>query len=115
MGLKDLFIVSEENSENKPVQEPVKQSAPSTTKFPSSEPKLEAPTTSVFSSFGFGSTPTPTPTPTYQPTNVSNEALAKTADRETICSVYYDGELRVGAKMYFAAESEGGTKKKYVK
>jgi hypothetical protein len=80
MGLKDLFIVSEENSENKPVQEPVKQSAPSTTKFPSSEPKVEAPTTSAFSSFGFGSSPTPTPTPTYQATNVSNEVLAKTLE-----------------------------------
>jgi hypothetical protein len=80
MGLKDLFIVSEENSENKPVQEPVKQAAPSTTKFPSSEPKVEAPTTSAFSSFGFGSSPTPTPTPTYQATNVSNEVLVKTLE-----------------------------------
>jgi hypothetical protein len=78
MGLKDLFIVSDENSENKPVQEPVKQSAPSTTKFPNSEPKIEAPTTSAFSSFGFGGSPTPTPT--YQASNVSNEVLAKTLE-----------------------------------
>lgn len=80
MGLKDLFIVSDENSENKPIQEPVKQAAPSTTKFPSSTPKTEEPSSNPFSSFGFGSAPTPAPTPTYQPTNVSNEALAKTLE-----------------------------------
>lgn len=79
MGLKDLFIVSEETSENKPIQEPVKQAAPSTTKFPSSTPKAEESTSSAFG-FGFGSTPTPAPTPTYQATNVSNEALAKTLE-----------------------------------
>ena len=77
MGLKDLFIVSDENADNKPVQEPVKQSAPSTTKFPSSTPKAEEATSNAFG-FGFGSTPTPTPT--YQATNVSNEALAKTLE-----------------------------------
>lgn len=78
MRLKDLFIVSDESSENKPVQEPVKQT---TTKFPSSEPKTETPSTSVFASFGFGSNPTPAPTPSF-PTNtaVSNEALAKALD-----------------------------------
>lgn len=76
MGLKDLFIVSEETSENKPVQEPVKQAAPSTTKFPSSTPKAEESTSSAFNAFGFGSTPTqPTQTP-----NVSNEVLAKTLE-----------------------------------
>lgn len=80
MGLKDLFIVSDENSENKPIQEPVKQAAPSTTKFPSSTPKTEEPSSNPFSSFGFGSAPTPAPTPTYQATNVSNEALAKTLE-----------------------------------
>ena len=76
MGLKDLFIVRDENSENKPAQELVKQT---TTKLPSSEPKTEAPSTSLFGSFGFGSNPTPAPT---FPTNtaVSNEALAKALD-----------------------------------
>jgi len=64
MGLKDLFIVSDESSDNKPVKQ-------STTKFPTSEPKTEAPSSSSFGSFGFGSTPTPTST------NVSNEALSK--------------------------------------
>lgn len=79
MGLKDLFIVSDESSENKPVQEPVKQS---TTKFPSSEPKTEAPTTSAFGSFGFGGAPTPAPAPSFPTptTSVSNEALAKALD-----------------------------------
>jgi hypothetical protein len=80
MGLKDLFIVSDENSENKPIQEPVKQAAPSTTKFPSSTPKTEEPSSNPFSSFGFGGAPTPAPTPTYQATNVSNEVLAKTLE-----------------------------------
>lgn len=81
MGLKDLFIVSDENSENKPVQEPVKQAAPSTTKFPSSTPKAEETNSNPFSSFGFGSNPTPTPTPTYQAApSVSNEVLAKTLE-----------------------------------
>ena len=75
MGLKDLFIVSDENTDNKPVQEPVKQVAPSTTKFPSSTPKAEEATSNAF---GFGSAPTPTPT--YQSSNVSNEALAKTLE-----------------------------------
>lgn len=77
MGLKDLFIVSDENTDNKPVQEPVKQVAPSTTKFPSSTPKAEEATSNAFG-FGFGSAPTPTPT--YQSSNVSNEALAKTLE-----------------------------------
>jgi hypothetical protein len=77
MGLKDLFIVSDETAENKPIQEPVKQAAPSTTKFPSSTPKAEESTSSAFG-FGFGSTPTPTPT--YQNSNVSNEVLAKTLE-----------------------------------
>ncbi len=76
MGLKDLFIVSDENSENKPVQEPVKPTT--TTKFPSSEPKTEAPSSSPFGSFGFGTTPTPTPAPSFQNNaTVSNEALGK--------------------------------------
>jgi hypothetical protein len=76
MNLRDLFLVSDENPDNKPAQEPIKQSMPSATKFPSSEAKPE-PTPSVFSSFGFGAKPEPTPTPSFQATSVSNEALSK--------------------------------------
>lgn len=74
MNLRDLFLVSDENTDNKPAQEPIKQSMPSATKFPTSEVKPE-PTTSVFSSFGFGAKPEPTPS--FQASSVSNEALGK--------------------------------------
>ena len=74
MGLKDLFIVSEEKTDNKPVQETVKQNTTNTTKFPNSEPKVEQ---SAFSVFGFGNTQTET---TAQTQTVSNEVLAKTLE-----------------------------------
>lgn len=72
MGLKDLFIVSDENANDQPKQEVVKPTT-STTKFPTSETTEEP--SSVFSAFGFGKTPTPPPATT--PTTVSNEHLQK--------------------------------------
>ena len=71
MGLKDLFIVSDENANEQPKQEVVKPTT-STTKFPTSETTEEP--SSIFSAFGFGKTETPTPS---MPTQVSNEHLEK--------------------------------------
>jgi hypothetical protein len=80
MGLKDLFIVSEETPNDKPVEQTTPSpAATSVTKFPSSTPQPEE--TSVFSSFGFPKsepavvTPTFTSTPSTQ--GVSEEQLAK--------------------------------------
>jgi hypothetical protein len=80
MGLKDLFIVSDEKPIDKPVEQ-IKEVPKTTTKFPTSTPKAEEP--SAFSAFGFGSSPTPTPVQTnFQPTaqGVTNEQLAKAFD-----------------------------------
>ncbi len=72
MGLKDLFINSEENTTDKPKVE----ATPSQTKFPSTEP-TEQKSSSIFN-FGFGSTPAPTPAPTFTPsTSVNHEHFAK--------------------------------------
>lgn len=80
MGLKDLFIVSEEIPNDKPVEQTTPSpESKSVTKFPSSTPQPEE--TSVFSSFGFPKsepavvTPTFTSTPSTQ--GVSEEQLAK--------------------------------------
>ena len=73
MGLKDLFIVSDENANEQPKQEVVKPTT-SATKFPTSETTEEP--SSIFSAFGFGKTETPTPAPSM-PTQVSNEHLEK--------------------------------------
>jgi hypothetical protein len=73
MGLKDLFIVSDENANEQPKQEVVKPTT-SATKFPTSETTEEP--SSIFSAFGFGKTETPTPPPTM-PTQVTNEHLEK--------------------------------------
>jgi len=73
MGLKDLFIVSDENANEQPKQEVVKPTT-SATKFPTSETTEEP--SSIFSAFGFGKTETPTPAPTM-PTQVTNEHLEK--------------------------------------
>ena len=73
MGLKDLFIVSDENANDQPKQEVVKPTT-SATKFPTSEITEEP--SSIFSAFGFGKTETPTPAPSM-PTQVSNEHLEK--------------------------------------
>ena len=79
MGLKDLFIVGEGTTENKP--EVTKQVSTNTTKFPNSAPKAEEPTTSVFSSFGFGSTTQASqPIQNIQSPIVSNDLLAKTIE-----------------------------------
>ena len=72
MGLKDLFIVSDENTSEQPKQEVVKPTT-SATKFPTSETNEEP--SSIFSAFGFGKTETPQPATT--PTTVSNEHLQK--------------------------------------
>jgi len=71
MGLKDLFIVSDENANDQPKQEAVKPTT-SSTKFPTSE-TIEEPS-SIFSAFGFGKTETPAPS---MPTQASNEHLEK--------------------------------------
>ena len=73
MGLKDLFIVSDENANEQPKQEVVKPTT-SATKFPTSETTEEP--SSIFSAFGFGKTETPTPAPSM-PTQVTNEHLEK--------------------------------------
>lgn len=73
MGLKDLFIVSDENA-NEPKQEAVTPT-PSTTKFPTSTPTSEE-SGGIFSAFGFGKSETPAP----QPTTVSNEHLQATVE-----------------------------------
>lgn len=77
MGLKDLFIVSDENANDQPKQEVVKPTT-SATKFPTSETTEEP--SSIFSAFGFGKTETPAPSMPTQattPTTVSNEHLQK--------------------------------------
>lgn len=74
MDFKKYFVKDDEDSNENSPQEAVKP----TTKFPSSEPKTETPSTS---SFGFGSNPTPTyQAPTYQAPTVSNEIFAKTLE-----------------------------------
>jgi len=80
MGLRDLFIVSDENANEQPKQvETVKPTnTAATTKFPSSTPQVEE-SGGLFSAFGFGKTETPTPTTTI-PTQVSNEHLEKAFD-----------------------------------
>jgi hypothetical protein len=73
MGLKDLFINSEENATDKPKNVEVPKSQP---KFPTAEP-TEQKSSSLFN-FGFGSNPTPTPAPTFTPsTSVNPEHFAK--------------------------------------
>jgi hypothetical protein len=76
MGLKDLFIVSDENA-NEPKQEAVTPT-PSTTKFPTSTPTSEE-SGGIFSVFGFGKSDEPTPQPTMS-TSVSNEHLQATLE-----------------------------------
>jgi hypothetical protein len=71
MGFKDLFIVSDEKTDEKPKVEPVQQSA---TKFPTSETED---TSSIFSAFGFGKGEQAAPTTPTTPTQVSNEHLEK--------------------------------------
>ena len=81
MGLKDLFIVSDENEKaNEPKQEVVTPT-PSTTKFPTSTPTSEE-SGGIFSAFGFGKSETPAPQPTMPttPTTVSNEHLQATLE-----------------------------------
>lgn len=76
MGLKDLFIVSDENA-NEPKQEAATPT-PSTTKFPTSTPTSEE-SGGIFSVFGFGKSDEPTPQPTMS-TSVSNEHLQATLE-----------------------------------
>jgi hypothetical protein len=79
MGLKDLFIVSDGNSDDKPKKEPVVQK--STTKFPDSSTKTEETSSSIFNVFGFGETPAPTSKPTFSGNVVVNdEVLGKTLE-----------------------------------
>jgi hypothetical protein len=76
MGLKDLFIVSDENANDQPKQEVVKPTT-SATKFPTIETTEEP--SSIFSAFGFGKTETPTPVHSMS-TQASNEHLEKAFD-----------------------------------
>jgi hypothetical protein len=76
MGLKDLFIVSDENANDQQKQEVVKPTT-SATKFPTIETTEEP--SSIFSAFGFGKTETPTPVHSMS-TQASNEHLEKAFD-----------------------------------
>jgi len=76
MGLKDLFIVSDENA-NEPKQEAVTPT-PSTTKFPTSTPTNED-GGGLLSVFGFGKSDE-TPSQPTTPTSVSNEHLQATLE-----------------------------------
>lgn len=74
MGFKDLFIISDDNPDNKPEQKKVETTTkfPSeTTSFPTSEESSSGNT--MTNLFGFGSTPTPK-VESFAPTSYSNGA-----------------------------------------
>jgi hypothetical protein len=74
MGLKDLFINSDETVDNKPKQEPVEVSR---TKFPTAQSESIQPEAKT-SIWPFGSsTPTQTPTPSVSSNQVSPEHINK--------------------------------------
>jgi hypothetical protein len=102
MGLKDLFIVSDENSDDKSKKEPVVQKP--TTKFPDSSTKTVETSNSIFSVFGFGETPTPTIS-----TNVvvNDEVLSKTIE---LYEAGFDSLNQPGYDFYefFRAVMAGG-------
>lgn len=81
MGFKDIFIKSDESSDDKPIQKavPMKESI----QFPETKAKpveRQIPTQSVpkqTSSFNFGFGDTPAPAPTYVPTPIVNVSVTQ--------------------------------------
>jgi hypothetical protein len=78
MGLKDLFIVSDENEKANEQKQDAVVPTTSTTKFPTSTPTSED-GGGLLSVFGFGKSDETTPQPTM-PTAVSNEHLQATLE-----------------------------------
>jgi hypothetical protein len=78
MGIKSLFIKSDEDSSDKSKSETTKET--SKAKFPVAETPVQS-TESAFSSFGFGKKSTPEFTPSFNKGEVSQEHLDKAVER----------------------------------